>query len=75
MRKLKEQLAALVDTALPSSAAGALAGDAEDEDMFDDWDLYDDGPVASTSSAGAKRNHVVFTDDIDAGKVHASALP
>lgn len=37
---------------------------------MDDWDMYDDdeGPVASGS--GSKRNHVVFTDSIEAGEFH-----
>ncbi|POY73658.1 hypothetical protein BMF94_3193 [Rhodotorula taiwanensis] len=68
VRKLKEELAALVDNALPKNEApGVNAGQAnDDDDMFmDDWDMYDDGPVASTS-AGPKRNHVVFTDSIEA---------
>lgn len=66
VQRLKEQLAALVDTALPSSAKGKASAEDEDDEM-DDWDLYDDEPVASTSAAGVKRNHVVFTDSLDAG--------
>jgi hypothetical protein len=34
---------------------------------MDDWDLYDEEPVQSTSAAAVKRNHVVFTDSLDAG--------
>lgn len=66
VQRLKEQLAALVDTALPSSVKGKASAQDEDDEM-DDWDLYDDEPVASTSAAGVKRNHVVFTDSLDAG--------
>ncbi|TKA54147.1 hypothetical protein B0A53_03524 [Rhodotorula sp. CCFEE 5036] len=68
VRKLKEQLAMLVDDALPSPVSGATATPVYDEDSYmDDWDMYDDddeGPVASGS--GSKRNHVVFTDSIEA---------
>ncbi|BGP15194.1 hypothetical protein JCM10213_000856 [Rhodosporidiobolus nylandii] len=63
VERLQQQLDALVDTALPeasTSKAGAAGG--EDADFGeDDWDMYDDDePVAP------KRNHVVFTDSIDA---------
>ena len=61
----------LVDNALPSPVAGAsTTTPVDDEDSYmDDWDMYDDddeGPVASGS--GTKRNHVVFTDSIEAGE-------
>lgn len=60
----------LVDDALPSPLAGATTAPVDDEDSYmDDWDMYDDdegGPVASGS--GTKRNHVVFTDSIEAGE-------
>ena len=63
----------LVDDALPSPLAGASTTTPVDEEdsYMDDWDLYDDadeGPVASGS--GSKRNHVVFTDSIEAGEFH-----
>ncbi|GAA5863326.1 hypothetical protein JCM3774_005254, partial [Rhodotorula dairenensis] len=67
VQKLKEQLAALVDNALPAVTTSGKPRDDEEEEE-DDWnmDLYDDddGPVASGS--GTKRNHVVFTDSIEA---------
>ncbi|BGP47284.1 hypothetical protein JCM10450v2_003136 [Rhodotorula kratochvilovae] len=71
--RLREQLTSLVDLALPSAGAGkgkqAAEGDMNDEE---DWDMYsDDEPVASTS----KRNHVVFTDDIETVRAgNAAAL-
>lgn len=62
----------LVDDALPSPLAGASTTTPVDEEdsYMDDWDMYDDdeGPVASGS--GSKRNHVVFTDSIEAGEFH-----
>ncbi|GAA5994196.1 rRNA-processing protein UTP11 [Rhodotorula paludigena] len=63
--RLEEQLASLVDLALPAAAKGkkaAAVGDGDED--YDDWDMYsDDETEASTSS---KRNHIVFTDNIDA---------
>ncbi|GAA5986410.1 hypothetical protein JCM10908_003744 [Rhodotorula pacifica] len=68
VQKLREQLAALVDNALPpppkaQNGDKPMMMDGEEED----WDLYgdfDEEPVASGS--GIKRNHVVFTDSIEA---------
>ncbi|GEM08391.1 U3 small nucleolar RNA-associated protein 11 [Rhodotorula toruloides] len=65
VQRLKEQLAALVDTALPSSDKGKASAENGDGEM-DDYNLYNDELVASTSAAGVKRNHVIFTDSLDA---------
>ncbi|GAA5822120.1 hypothetical protein JCM3770_000416 [Rhodotorula araucariae] len=73
--RLREQLTSLVDLALPAPAAGggkqAAERDTNDDDD-DEWDMYsDDEPVASTS----RRNHVVFTDDIETVRAgNAAAL-
>lgn len=71
--RLEEQLASLVDLALPAAGKGkkaAAAGDGDED--YDDWDMYsDDEPEASTS---AKRNHIVFTDNIDAGAYRVASL-
>jgi U3 small nucleolar RNA-associated protein 11 len=70
VRKLKEQLASLVDDILPQPVKPTNEGDpVEGEvngDLDDEWDMYSDeeGPVAS----GSGRTHTVFTDDLDAGQ-------
>lgn len=68
IERLREQLTSLVDLALPSDSTaqkGKQAAQGGDFDDDDDWNMYsDDEPVASTSQ---RRNHVVFTDDIDTG--------
>ncbi|GAA6016091.1 hypothetical protein JCM10207_004440 [Rhodosporidiobolus poonsookiae] len=66
VERLQVQLDALVDAALPGAASSSKAavGD-RDAEMYDedDWDMYDDD---EPSTSAPKRNHVVFTDSIDA---------
>ncbi|CEQ42573.1 SPOSA6832_04404, partial [Sporobolomyces salmonicolor] len=61
-----QQLDSLVDTAVASSSK-VKKGSNEEDDMMDDWDMSDDDePVASTSSGtGVKRNHIVFSEDLE----------
>ncbi|GAA5970518.1 hypothetical protein JCM11641_007336 [Rhodosporidiobolus odoratus] len=60
VERLAQQLAALVDTALPSTSTSKGPAD---EDMMDEdgWDMYGDDEPAQP-----QRNHIVFTDSIDA---------
>ncbi|GAA5879204.1 hypothetical protein JCM1840_007611 [Sporobolomyces johnsonii] len=66
VQRLQQQLDSLVDTAI-AGPSKVKKGNNEDDDMMDDWDMYDDDePVASTSSgSGVKRNHIVFSEDLD----------
>ncbi|GAA5823535.1 hypothetical protein JCM11251_000670 [Rhodosporidiobolus azoricus] len=65
VERLQQQLDALVDNALPTASTSKTpAGGTDEEEMMygeDDWDMYDDDEPAAP-----KRNHVVFTDDLDA---------
>ncbi|GAA6031142.1 hypothetical protein JCM8097_004024 [Rhodosporidiobolus ruineniae] len=63
VERLQQQLDALVDDVLPSASTSKAGGAGEDDETMmdeDDWDMYDDEPVAP------KRNHIVFTDSLDA---------
>ncbi|GAA5870003.1 hypothetical protein JCM8547_001438 [Rhodosporidiobolus lusitaniae] len=65
VERLQQQLDALVDDALPPRVSTSKAG-GDEEDMMngDEWDMYDDYDMEEEEKP--KRNHVVFTDDLDA---------
>ncbi|GAA5897248.1 hypothetical protein JCM6882_001826 [Rhodosporidiobolus microsporus] len=66
VERLQQQLDALVDTALPTASTSKAPAGGDDEEVMmgeDDWDMYDDD---FDEPAKPKRNHVVFTDDLDA---------
>ena len=66
MERLQQKLNALLDATTTGAKAGGTSGGSDDE--WDDFDL--DEPVASTS----QRKHIVFTDDLDAGKYTSCQL-
>ena len=63
MKRLQQQLDSLVDQAL---APQPITGGDVDEEM-DDWDAFDEVPVASTSAA-PQRKHIIFTTNLETGK-------
>lgn len=63
VQRLQQQLDSLVDQAL--APAPTTSGDGDEE--MDDWDAFDEVPVASTSAA-PQRKHMIFSTDLETGE-------
>lgn len=62
VHRLQQQLDSLVDQALAPPTA-----EAPTDEFEDDWDAFDEVPVASTSSAQPPRKHIIFSTDLETG--------